>query len=155
MRHRLLGAHVKCPYRAKIKPPLEGWLLTKNKGNREYRIQKEITHMKRILKIGMDVHTTNYTCLCQVIIGTFFIFLYNIRFPLHFLNMQLNGHLPSKTRSRLVSTVTVLGSKTPRLPQGCAFSLGSKRLRQVFNVKYRRFQTVFSGNSPSNCFSFL
>lgn len=23
MRHRLLGAHVKCPYRAKIKPPLE------------------------------------------------------------------------------------------------------------------------------------
>lgn len=93
--------------------------------------------------------------LCQVIIGTFFIFLYNIRFPLHFLNMQLNGHLPSKTRSRLVSTVAVLGSKTPRLPQGCAFSLGSKRLRQVFNVKYRRFQTVFSGNSPSNCFSFL
>ena len=53
-------------------------------------------------------------CLCQVIIGTFFIFLYNIRFPLHFLNMQLNGHLPSKTRSRLVSTVAVLGSKTPR-----------------------------------------
>lgn len=52
--------------------------------------------------------------LCQVIIGTFFIFLYNIRFPLHFLNMQLNGHLPSKTRSRLVSTVAVLGSKTPR-----------------------------------------
>ena len=23
LRHRLLGAHVKCPYRAKIKPPLE------------------------------------------------------------------------------------------------------------------------------------
>ena len=52
--------------------------------------------------------------MCQVFIGTFFIFLYNIRFPLHFLNMQLNGHLPSKTRSRLVSTVAVLGSKTPR-----------------------------------------
>ena len=95
------------------------------------------------------------TSLCQVFIGTFFIFLYNIRFPLHFLNMQLNGHLPSKTRSRLVSTVAVLGSKTPRLPQGCAFSLVSKRLRQVFNVKYRRFQTVFSENSPSNCFSFF
>ena len=42
----------------------------KNKGNRDYRIQKEITHMKRILKIGMDVHTTNYTlCAMEPVIG--------------------------------------------------------------------------------------
>ena len=41
-----------------------------NKGNRDYRIQKEITHMKRILKIGMDVHTTNYTlCAMEPVIG--------------------------------------------------------------------------------------
>ena len=41
-----------------------------NKGKRDYRIQKEITHMKRILKIGMDVHTTNYTlCAMEPVIG--------------------------------------------------------------------------------------
>ena len=36
--------------------------LLKTNGNRDYRIQKEVT-MNRILKIGMDVHSTNYT-LC-------------------------------------------------------------------------------------------
>ena len=46
------------------------WSLTKNKGNRDYRIQKKIIYMKRILKIGMDVHTTNYTlCAMEPIIG--------------------------------------------------------------------------------------
>ena len=85
----------------------------------------------------------------------FFIFLYNVRFPFYFLITQPNGHLPSKTRSRLVSTVAVLGSKIPRLPQGYAFTLGSKELRQVFNVKDRRSQTVFPGKSPSNCFSYF
>ena len=37
----------------------------KNNGNRDYRIQKEATYMKRILRIGMDVHSTNYT-LCAI-----------------------------------------------------------------------------------------
>ena len=33
----------------------------KNEGNRDYHKQKEATYMKRILRIGMDVHSTNYT----------------------------------------------------------------------------------------------
>ena len=82
-------------------------------------------------------------CLCQVIIGTFFIFLYNIRFPLHFLNMQLNGHLPSKTRSRLVSTVAVLGSKTPRQVPTVSNSFFRKLPLQLLFLFVREAHSLF------------
>lgn len=43
--------------------------MTRTNGNKDYRIQKEVT-MYRILKIGMDVHSTNYTlCAMEPVIG--------------------------------------------------------------------------------------
>ena len=45
-------------------------LIDEINGNRDYRIQKEATYMKRIIRIGMDVHSTNYTlCAMEPIIG--------------------------------------------------------------------------------------
>ena len=45
-------------------------MLKQNNTSGDYRIQKEATYMNRILKIGMDVHTTNYTlCAMEPVIG--------------------------------------------------------------------------------------
>ena len=45
-------------------------LVEETNGNRDYRIQNEATYMKRILRIGMNVHSTNYTlCAMEPIIG--------------------------------------------------------------------------------------
>ena len=71
----------------------------------------------------------------------FFIFLYNVRFPFYFLITQPNGHLPSKTRSRLVSTVAVLGSKIPR--QGPTVSNSFSR-----KIPIQLLFLFFEGSSP-------
>ena len=45
-------------------------MLKQNNTSGDYRIQKEATYMKRIRKIGMDVHSANYTlCAMEPVIG--------------------------------------------------------------------------------------
>ena len=74
----------------------------------------------------------------------FLIFLSNIRFPLSFFNMQLKGHLPSKTRSRLVSTVAVLGSKTPRQVPTVSNSFFRKLPLQLLFLFVREAHSLFN-----------
>lgn len=49
-------------------PSYKSWIYLyneiQNNPDRDYRMQKEVTTMKSIVYVGMDVHTTNYTLAC-------------------------------------------------------------------------------------------
>lgn len=61
----------------------------KNHGNRDYRIQKEVTTY-RIIKIGMDVHSKNFTlCAMEPVIGAEDRIFANIQVPANYKNVLL------------------------------------------------------------------